>query len=183
MQSLGSTDLVLKVPSTELGVYSEFNEVAFLVNQWIKIQDSLEMVFNLISGNSTRSLEILAYLRRNLISSYEFATYLFVHRRVVLVNRFTDAKSNPSTRYSQLNKIKELVSDLEYPCHYLIVGERPKTTIEKWSNVLEVGVVYHTSGVVLNNYSNEYYETWYALNDQACKDKTPNFSLRNFQRL
>ncbi|MCC3859404.1 hypothetical protein IB289_23950 [Vibrio parahaemolyticus] len=183
LQSLGSIELVVKVPHSECGLYSEFSEVAFLVNQWVKIQDSLEMLFNLLTGNSTKSLEMLSYLRKNQIPSYEFALYLSDCRKVVLVNRFTGSKSDRSTRNSQLNKIKALILRLNSPCHYLIVGDRAKTAIENLRSVLQLGVVYHTSGVVLNNYSSEYHNTWYLLDDEACKYTSANFSLRTFQRL
>lgn len=61
-------------------------EVAFLVKDWIKIQDSLEMIFNLLFNGSINSLKVLAYLRENSIKAHEFADYLYRKYRIILTN-------------------------------------------------------------------------------------------------
>jgi hypothetical protein len=61
-QKLGNKKLAVDLRNTILQntLYNGFDKVAFLVSDWIKIQSSLEMIFNLLSGSSSKSLEILA---------------------------------------------------------------------------------------------------------------------------
>jgi hypothetical protein len=163
-------------------VYDNFDVISFIVNSWIKIQDSLEMIFNLLTGCSVKSLQMLSYLRQHNIPVNEFVLYLYQHHKIILINRFT-YPSNNTNRKSQLTAIKKMIQNLNSNCHFLIVGDREHTAISKINNVIAIGKVVHPSGVVLNNFDVDYFRTWYQLDDNACKYKTTNFSLSNFKRL
>ncbi|GJQ61092.1 MAG: hypothetical protein SCALA702_01450 [Melioribacteraceae bacterium] len=159
-------------------VYDEFDSVAFLVRDWIKIQDSLEMLFNLMTGNSHKSLAVLSYLRTKQIPINEFVLYLYNHRKIILVNRFK-FPLNKSVRKSQLMALKRIIQKLNN-VHLLVVGNRACKFLRK---KVSLGNAIHTSGVVLNNFPEQYYRTWYLFNDDNLKEKSENFSLRLFSRL
>ncbi|MBQ4665335.1 hypothetical protein [Aeromonas hydrophila] len=163
-------------------VYDNFDVVSFLVTNWIKIQDSLEMLFNLLTGDPVKSLKMLSYLREKSIPTEEFSLYLYQSHKIILINRFNYPPKHKK-RKSQRLHIISMIKSLNSQCHYLIVGDRPHLSISSIGNVIEIGKIIHPSGVVLNNYRKEYFRTWYQLNDNACKYKTSNFSLLNFKRL
>lgn len=164
-------------------VYNNIDAIAFLVTDWIKIQDSLEMIFNLLTGSHIRSLKMLSYLRENKIPAHEFAFYLYAEHRVILLNRFTAPPKNP-LRTSQINRIKNIINALTHDCHVLIVGDRDHKSIRSWSRVAGVAKVYHPSGAVLNTKPIEYYQTWYELNnDYENQPDPPDFPLDLFSRL
>ncbi len=77
-QKLGKKELAVDIKNTSLQttLYNSFDKAAFLVRDWVKIQSSLEMIFNLLCGSSIKSLEMLAWLRKNQICPIEFAEYL-----------------------------------------------------------------------------------------------------------
>ena len=163
-------------------IYNEFDVISFLVTDWIKIQDSLEMIFNLLTSSSTRSLNILSYLREHKILAHEFAFYLYNYHKIIFLNRFTHPKKNVN-RVSQLDKINKLLENLNNKCYYLIVGNREYKNLNKNTNILELAVVYHPSGAVLNINNTKYFKTWYKFDDKECTYKTDNFKLLNFSRL
>ena len=163
-------------------VYDDFDVVSFLVTDWIKIQDSLEMMFNLLTGCPIRSLQILSYLRGNTIPTHEFALYLYIKHKIIFVNRFNYPIKHKK-RCSQLKNIEKMINNLNSDCHFLIVGDREYKKIYKSPKVIEIGKVVHPSGVVLNTHRKDYFRTWYQLNDKGLKYNTANFSLRNFSRL
>ena len=171
-QSLNSK--LFKVNSRGLYSYG-ISEIAFLVNCWAKIQDSLEMIFNLLCQSSIRSLKILSYLREKKIPSYQFAQYLYAQRKVVLINRY-DSNGN-----SQFKGIKNMIDNLAY-CHYLIVGDLAHKSIAR-SSVISLAKVIHPSGVNLNKNSQDYFDIWYKFDDNKCNIIKGNFTLKNFHRL
>ncbi|MFM5538440.1 hypothetical protein ACET8U_12245 [Aeromonas veronii] len=163
-------------------VYDNFDVVSFLVTNWIKVQDSLEMLFNLLTGSPIKSLKMLSYLREKNIPTKEFSLYLYQSHKIILINRFNYPHKHKK-RKSQLSHIKEMIKGLNSQCHYLMVGDRLHQSISSIKNVAEIGKIIHPSGVNLNNYRKDYFRTWYQLDDKACKYKTSNFSLLNFKRL
>jgi len=190
LQKLGNTDFALTINSNikqffnqkNCIVYDDFDVVSFLVTDWIKIQDSLEMIFNLMTGGSVRTLKILSYLREKHILAHEFALYLYQQHKIIFINRFTYPIGNEN-RSSQLTVIKKLITSLNSPCHLLIVGDREYIALSSLNNCIETAKVLHPSGVVLNIHSQKYFDTWYSLNNSACTYKTTGFSLNNFKRL
>ena len=189
LQRVGETNLALDVEDGarifdqyNCNVYEGFDVVSFLVKDWIKIQDSLEMLFNLISGDIKKSLRLLSYLRDQNISAHEFAVYLYGRHRIVLINRFTHPK-NDENRKSQLSKIKMMIKKINADCHILVVGDRQYGELENEEHVVELGRVLHSSGVVLNTKSGDYYKTWYQFDDSACRYRTDGFSLSKFHRI
>ncbi len=155
-------------------VYANFDKIAFLVRGWIKIQDSLEMIFNLLTGSSSRSLEVLSYLRKNRIPTCCFAAYLFNKHKLILVNR--------SSGYTAINSlINSLPSDVDV----LMIGKRKFGDYQNNLKVQNLGFVLHPSGRNLNSNSQQYYDTWYELNPQNVTSKKPrrnptSFPLDNF---
>ncbi|MGB6327432.1 MAG: hypothetical protein WBF48_00775 [Halarcobacter sp.] len=185
LQKVGETKLALEVEDikdVDCTVYNKFDVVAFLVKDWIKIQDSLEMLFNLISGDIKKSLRLLSYLRDKDINAHEFAVYLYNSHKIVLINRFTHPKRNKN-RKSQLSNIIALIKELDTDCHVLVVGDREYISLENQKHVVELGKVLHPSGVVLNTKYEDYYKTWYQFDDNSCRYKTDGFSLSNFHRI
>ena len=156
--------------------YNNFDVVAFLVNDWIKIQDSLEMIFNLLTGNRYKSLQMLSYLRTKQIPAYQFACYLYSKHKIILINRYSFSNGK---RTSQLELIKTLIKKLSN-VHILIVGDRACKSLSK---IATIGRVVHSSGLVLNKMPEDYYNTWYLLNDNCVRDRADNFSLGSFNRL
>jgi hypothetical protein len=159
-----------------LNVYANFDNIAFLVRGWIKIQDSLEMIFNLLTGSSSRSLEVLSYLRKNRIPTCCFAAYLFNKHKLILVNR--------SSGYPAINS---LISSLPSNVNVLMIGKRKFGDYQNNSKVQHLGFVLHPSGRNLNSNSNsqQYYDTWYELNAQNVTSKQPRrnptpFPLNSF---
>ncbi|MBL0455327.1 hypothetical protein [Aeromonas veronii] len=163
-------------------VYDNFDVVSFLVTNWIKIQDSLEMLFNLLTGDPVKSLKMLSYLREKNIPTKEFSLYLYQSHKIILINRFNYPLKHKK-RKSQLPHITKMINSLNSQCHYLIVGNRPHKLISSIGNVAEIGKIIHPSGVNLNNYQKKYFRIWYQLNNNACTYRTSNFSLLNFKRL
>lgn len=157
--------------------YSGFDHIAFLVSDWIKIQDSLEMIFNLLTGDSERSLMVLSYLRKNRIPATEFAFYLEHIHKLVLINR-----KNIQGNLISPHTIKEIKNAKRTkPVHFLGVGDRGYKRIK--SNSSAFGEAIHPSGVNLNNHPADYYDTWYKLDNSKIENKTNNFDIELFSVL
>ncbi|MGY3806290.1 hypothetical protein ACWNG8_03970 [Aeromonas veronii] len=87
-------------------VYDNFDVVSFLVTNWIKVQDSLEMLFNLLTGSPIKSLKMLSYLREKNIPPQEFSLYLYQSHKIILINRFNYPLKHKK-RKSHLSHIKK----------------------------------------------------------------------------
>ncbi|QGM30156.1 hypothetical protein GI482_07100 [Bacillus sp. N3536] len=173
-QKLGSIPLKVSVNRTVNPVYNNFSEVAFLVNDWIKVQDSLEMIFNLFCRPNI-SLKMISYLKSNNISPIQFADFLFERYKIVLVNHF-DSNEN-----SQQSIILNLIN--RYPScdvYVLFVGEKTSFQLPQSRNIMKARAL-HPSGKVLNTNTSGYYDTWYNLNNSALKNISPNFTLDIFR--
>ena len=159
-------EISLKVDSN-LSPYKELNEtIAFFTTEWIKIQDSLEMIFNLLFNGSVNGTKALAYLRENKIDVKEFADYLYKDFNIILINE----KSNR-------DNIKEFIKSKDKDTYLLLVGcesqdfykviSKSKRKFEKEIAGKIKGVInfIHPSGYNLNNKdsSNKLYKNWYEL--------------------
>lgn len=144
------------------------NSVAFLVTNWIKIQDSLEMVFNLLFKNNINGLKALCFLRENNVDAQQFAQYLYRKYSIILTN------SRLSNDLDNMKNIKKLVKEIDKPTYFLLVGDiarKDYMRVMKDEKIQGVAHLIHPSGMVLNNgrNSNKYYKNWYSLegdNDQ-----------------
>ena len=138
------------------------NSVAFLVTNWIKIQDSLEMIFNLLFKNNINGLKVLCFLRENNVDAQQFAQYLYRKYSIILTN------SKLSNDIDNMKNIKELVEEINKPTYFLLVGNiarKDYTRVMKVEKIQGVAYFIHPSGMVLNNRcnSNKYYKNWYSL--------------------
>lgn len=138
------------------------NSVAFLVTNWIKIQDSLEMIFNLLFKNNINGLKVLCFLRENNVDAQQFAQHLYRKYSIILTN------SKLSNDIDNMKNIKELVEEINKPTYFLLVGNiarKDYTRVMKDEKIQGVAYFIHPSGMVLNNRcnSNKYYKNWYSL--------------------
>lgn len=172
-QNLGTIPLKVSAVAPINPIYTPFDEVAFLVTDWVKVQDSLEMIFNLFC-RPNKSLELLSYLKSKNISPIDFANFLFDRYKIILVNHHVNQKNNILNlidSHSVSNKV-----------HVLFVGANASFSLPQNPNI-EYAQALHSSGVNLNNSPMLYHDTWYNLNNQALTHKTPNFTLDTFRIL
>lgn len=158
-------------------ITSAYKEVAFLVDDWVKIQDSLEMCFNLMCGSSNKSIRVLSYLRTNNISAWEFAIYLESKHKLMLINR-KDASGK-----SLIGNTVKLLSNLKktHSVHFLMVGSRKCKSIINNVNVL--GRCIHPSGVNLNNNGGLYHKIWYQRDNSSVVNHRVSINLHDFSVL
>lgn len=167
----------LNYPYSKLGKY-----VAFFVNDWIKIQDSLEMICNLIFNGSVNSLKALYYLREKNIKSNQFANYLFYNYGIILTNISNQACCKT---YDNADNIRNIINDLNRKTNLLIAGDDAEygynRIIKNYINNSINKHIYrciHPSGVNLNNCSSDYYKNWYTLIDRN-NNSLQHFSIFN----
>jgi hypothetical protein len=183
-QKLGNKKLAIDITTNttlQNTLYNGFNEIAFLVRDWVKIQSSLEMIFNLLSGTSSKSLEILAWLRGNKISPIEFAEYLLNVHDLMLVNK-EDSKGNCisfkiKTLVRTINSQNQKVNILFTGSIFFSRGIRNNNGIKN-----DLGWVYHPSSYNLNKSNINYEDIWYNFNQNEVKNtsKTKTVKLNKF---
>jgi len=182
-QKLGNKKLAVDLRNTILQntLYNGFDKVAFLVRDWIKIQSSLEMMFNLLSGSSFKSLKILAWLRGNKITPIEFAKYLLNVHKLMLVNK-KDSKgscNSPNIRdlVKRINNQNQKVNILFTGSIFFSKGLKNNNGITN-----DLGWVYHPSGYNLNKYSINYEDIWYKFKQNQVKNtsKAKTVKLNKF---
>lgn len=183
-QKLGNKKLAVDITTNttfQNTLYNGFNEISFLVRDWVKIQASLEMIFNLLSGSSSKSLEILAWLRKNKISPIEFAKYLLDTHKLILVNK-EDSKGNCIS--SNIRKLVRIINNQNQKVNILFTGSIFFSQGLKKNNGIKnnLGWVYHPSGYNLNKYSINYEDIWYNFNQNEVKNtsKAKTVKLNNF---
>ncbi|HHQ4609281.1 TPA: hypothetical protein ACSP2B_001471 [Aeromonas veronii] len=180
-QSLGGNVFMVNVPSHSLinsrYITYAYKEVAFLVDDWVKIQDSLEMIFNLICGSSNKSICILAYLRTNNISAWEFSIYLECAHNLMFINR-KDALGK-SLMVNTVQLLQSLKS--AYKVHFLMVGSRGFIRVMRNVNVL--GECMHPSGVNLNKNAALYHNIWYRQVNASVVNHLGHINLHDFSVL
>ncbi|WP_414733906.1 hypothetical protein [Acetobacterium carbinolicum] len=178
LQGLNNKKFAVKVTKDSLYKKYKFVNIAFIVNDWIKIQDSLEMIFNLIFADSIRSLCILSYLRENHIDAEEFGIYLLENHKIILVNREKILVSNKMI-YPYENLIKELEKKSNVQVLF-VGGDLPK---KKYTDKTKVGSAIHPSGVNLNfeERRERYYSVWYEHNNETVTTLDGHiFNMKNF---
>lgn len=185
-QKVGDSLLRVDVPNDS---YYGFTEVAFFVNKWMKVQDSLEMIFNLFF-EAKYSLAFLNYLKKSSIDPYEFANYLLEKHNVLLIN-FYDAKGEENVQ-----KIQNLLEkEKEKEIKILAVGKKAEEFAEKINNKFsscEVNGVIHPSGnnIIIKAQTKAqtkakakkmkhetYYENWYENKINGDSSFLSNFRL------
>jgi len=176
-QALNNVPFSVDGSSSSVLIYKEIGNVSFLVSDWIKIQDSLEMVFNLIFGHK-RSLLALAYLRENHIPPIDFADFLWTKARLILLNRYVDD-------YDFGGKIKLFIeknTQSGATSHILFVGNESENNFPSLSCVYKSAISIHPSGVNINfkNRRLRYYDNWIDCNN-ANLVKNNGLSLSSFR--
>ncbi len=174
-QKLNNDPLFVKVDNVLEGLYFcntnvesswDFGQVAFLVNNWAKIQDSIEMIFNILTGSSVKSLNILSYLREKstLITPQKFAKYLFQNHNIILINKYNLSNSNYKLSKKDLfSFIANYGFSENIIFNFLFIGDNQfnQGLPEDCKN----GYVLHSSGYNLNTQNVKYFNTWYQLDD------------------
>lgn len=161
-------------------LYNGFNEIAFLVRDWVKIQSSLEMIFNLLSGSSSKSLEILAWLRGNKIIPSQFAEYLFNVYKLMLVNK-ESSKGNCIS--SKITTLVRKINSQNQKNNILFAGKYFLDELVENNEITnDLGWVYHPSSNNLNNFSKIYNNIWYKFNQNEVKNtsKAKTVKLNKF---
>ncbi|WP_156309912.1 hypothetical protein [Vibrio nereis] len=171
-QALAGINFSVECKKSKVPLYQDIGNIAFLVNEWIKVQDSLEMIFNLLFGREN-SLKALSYLRMHAIPANVFAEQLWSKAKVLLVNRFVggvDQKSN----------IEEFIKSNESArIHVLFVGKKAyeKHNIE---GNYQYALALHPSGNNLR-LSEKYADNWYYCKGEQLKPKSANFCYEIFR--
>jgi hypothetical protein len=182
-QELGNKKLAVDLRNIPLQntLYKGFDKVAFLVRDWVKIQSSLEMIFNLLSGSSTKSLEILAWLRENKIPPIEFAKYLLNVHRLILANK---EDSNGSCNSPKIRKLVRTINSKNKKANILFTGSIFFSRgLKKNKGITnDLGWVYHPSGYNLNKFSKVYEDICYNFNQNEVKNpsKAKTVKLNKF---
>ena len=126
------------------------------------------MVFNILSGDSSRSLKILSYLRThsNIITAQKFAKYLYQRHNLILINHYkynsNSGDNNISTKMDIIAFINSLIPP-NYNYKFLFIGNN------KFVNSSENGYILHSSGSNLNRYNVDYHKTFYQLDDRLIR--------------
>lgn len=158
--------------------YSGFRQIAFLVNRWIKIQDSIEMIFNLLAGDCVRALQILSYLREHQISAVKFAEYLLERHGLMLVNRIgVEYEEKGISEQDQKKSIEDVISQkMQEGKHVsvLLVGGNNMSFKIDGFNGFKCGKVLHPSGANLSKsgMALKYYKTWYEFATDSISGKS-----------
>ncbi|MGG3926522.1 hypothetical protein ABET51_11045 [Metabacillus fastidiosus] len=184
MQKLGNVTFKVKY---DKNIYKDFGNVAFFVSEWIKVQDSLEMIFNLLFGKET-SLKVIVFLKEHDVSPQTFADYLYREHCIILVNRFglklnENQKHRPKNLEKIINTIKNELKKQEVKrASVLFVGDDLSKRVQQIKDC-EWGLALHPSGVNLNNdkQNKKYYQIWYYANEDAIEKKSENFKLKHFK--
>ncbi|MCO1604613.1 hypothetical protein [Desulfosporosinus nitroreducens] len=166
--------------------FRDFRYIAFLVKDWIKVQDSLEMIFNMLFNSHSKGLEAISYLRKHKVSAEEFGIYLYKRHSILLVNRYLDSKTvtNKFVGINDRNKyILDFISNIRkrgHDVYVLFVGKESKKKLDLKG--VESGEAVHPSGSNLNKPKlvQKYYGVWYRFNDKDLTKATKNFSLKHF---
>lgn len=157
--------------------YCELGEtVAFFVTDWIKIQDSLEMIFNLLFNGSINSLKVLSYLRENKIPADEFADYLYINHNLVLTNITINNKD------CNIKRIESFIKDNNNKNIYLLLVGKKATKIlngqvDKY--IKDFVEFIHPSGQNLNKPKCQqiYFNNWYSF---KINNNSKNFIIKKF---
>lgn len=176
-QSLNNIEFVVNASGSSIEIYSSIGHVAFLVSDWIKIQDSLEMTFNLIFGREN-SLEALSLLKKLKIPPLEFADILWQKAQFVLVNRLVNGKDNKNiiSKFIQ-DKAKSSSVDV------LFVGNKAELNFPGLPCNCNSACAIHPSGLNLNSAARRirYYDNWYTFKGKELVNKSEKFNIADFR--
>ncbi len=183
-QRLGKTPLKQYCISN---FYNNFYYVSFVVNQWIKITDSLEAIFNLLFQDSVLSIRAIVYLKANNISAKDFALYLLEKHKILLINRYLDSKKK-NKKFNGMKDRKQYLLNLlnlltsnntnNIVIKILFVGKESLKDLNLNFNNVFFGEVIHPSS---NNIGKSgYFEIWYNFDDNYINNKKGNINLKDF---
>lgn len=164
--------------NSSISLYRNIGNIAFLVNQWIKVQDSQEMLFNLLFGVED-SIRALANLKSLSISAETFAEELWEKSKTLFVNRFVD-------EIDQKNKIEEFINSLNennMHLYILFVGQESYSNFGLLPRNVSKAIAIHPSGVNLNFASRQktYTDCWFHCNNDSLINKDDDFDLGLFR--
>jgi hypothetical protein len=156
-------------------IYQKTKNISFLVSNWIKVQDSLEMIFNLLFGHK-RSLYALADLRKLQISPIKFAEFLWSEAKLILLNRNIEG-------IDYGDEIRDFINHetQHSTAHILFVGEKAAKNFPTLSCKNKTAMAIHPSGNNLNKKKSQrtttisrhrYYNDWIDCNGETLVDST-----------
>lgn len=179
LQKIGNKEIRVDITGTSIKYYKFFNTAAFVVNDWVKVQDSLEMIFNLLTRDSAKTLKILSFLRtkKDIITPVKFIQYLLDRHNMILVNKY-DKDGIKSNAIKEITK--KINEDESQKVNILFIGDNQFYQGLQGTNGLinNIGYVFHSSGVVLNMYPKLYEEIWYKFNESYVKNESKNPKVR-----
>lgn len=176
-QSLANIDFSVTPNNSSVPIYNDLNNIAFLVSNWIKIQDSLEMIFNLLFGRK-RSLEAICFLKGKDISAQIFAESLWDKAKVILVNRNTNGQDRKK-------EIVNFAKQQSLPGQFLFVGNKSADTFTGIPNNYKSAIAIHPSGANLNKPSlnQRYTDNWLSCIGEQLQNEDSNFNYNAFKLL
>jgi len=165
-QSLNQIPFLVDGTSSNISIYQTTGNISFLVSDWVKVQDSLEMIFNLLFGHQ-RSLYALAFLRDMNISPIDFAQFLWEKARVILVNRYVGNNDNGIDIKAFIEKYSK-----DSIAHILFVGNESENNFPSPSCKFTSAIAIHPSGNNLNHENRRlrYYDNWITCQGNLLKD-------------
>ena len=163
-QELGG--ISLEAVST-LSPYIELNNtIAFFTTKWIKIQHSLEMIFNLLFNGNVNGTKALAYLREEKIDVEEFANYLYKDFNIILINENNNRRNIKKFIKNENKDTYLLLVGYASQDFYKVLNESQRKFDQEVAGKIK-GVInfIHPSGYNLNieTASNKLYKNWYKL--------------------
>lgn len=159
MQKVGDIELAVSSHSSSVEVYRQIGYIPFLVSEWIKVQDSMEMLLNVLFGYE-RSLYALAVLRSEHISPVDFADFLWFEGNVALFNVYGhDGATNKSVIGEHMQAAARYSPGY---VHVLLVGKTAARAFPKRAADITYVEAIHPSGVNLlnSNLRERYYSDW-----------------------
>lgn len=177
-QKLNSIPFSVDGKESRISLYKSIRNIAFLVNQWIKVQDSQEMLFNLLFG-ANDSIRAFANLKSFSISAKTFAEEIWEKTNTLLVNRFVNERD-------QKNKIKKFIK-AEHKnngrTYILFVGQEAFSNFGLLPRYVSKAIAIHPSGVNLNFESRQktYTDCWFHCNNVSLINKDDDFDLKLFR--
>ncbi|ATB42826.1 hypothetical protein CYFUS_008305 [Cystobacter fuscus] len=177
-QSFGNRRLAVDSRSSTHSFYRELGCVGFLVGDWIKIQDSLEMLFNLLFRHEC-ALSALDFLRSNRIDPVSFADSLWDRAGVALFNRTVDGEDKGVDIWCFARGQAEVSQEVLM----LFAGEKAAHQFPGVCSNCKSAVAIHPSGVNLNNDPVKYSNTWYRCDENALRVVNGGFRLDEFRIL
>ena len=145
---IGGSMKPFKVPSSVPPYNQLGNIAAFLVFDWRHITSSLEMIFNLLFKDSTNSLCVLSYLRKNSVPAVQFAEYLFTRHNIILTNISGNS-----------NKLTTFINAQTSPVLIIATGNKAF----KYTHPINSQKILLIHPSTNNITSERYYENWYDL--------------------